>query len=66
MARMNSATLAEVRKLKQVPFLVMDNSLRESTVAALKGHTVDDKWEILKHIDDTLIEAALTQFIKEN
>lgn len=43
--------LAEVRKLRKVPFLVMDNSLRESTVAALAGHTPDDKWEILKHVE---------------
>merc|ERR1712232_4030 len=32
-------------------FLVMDNSLRESTVAALAGHTPEDKWAILKHVE---------------
>lgn len=43
--------LAEVRALKEVPLLVMDNSLRESTVAALKGHTVQDKWKILEQVE---------------
>ncbi|KAK3262490.1 hypothetical protein CYMTET_28658 [Cymbomonas tetramitiformis] len=44
--------LEEVRRLKQVPLLVMDNSLRESTVAALRGHTIDDKWKILALIEE--------------
>ena len=36
--------------LKDLDLFVMDNSLRESTVGQLKGHTLEDKWAILEEI----------------
>ncbi len=36
--------------LKNLDFFVMDNSLRESTVGQLKGHTLEDKWAILEEV----------------
>lgn len=29
---------------------VLDNSLRESTVGALRGHTLENKWSILEEV----------------
>jgi len=37
-------------KLRNMKVLVLDNSLRESTVAQPAGHTLDNKFEILKQI----------------
>ena len=34
--------------LKDLDLFVLDNSLRESTVGQLKGHTLEDKWAILE------------------
>ena len=34
--------------LKNLDLFVLDNSLRESTVGQLKGHTLEDKWAILE------------------
>ena len=33
-------------------FFVLDNSIRESTVSQLKGHTVDDKWKIYRVVQN--------------
>ena len=43
------AAVKEKREaLMNLDLFVMDNSLRESTVGQLKGHTLDDKWAILE------------------
>ena len=37
----------EKRKaLKDMELFVLDNSLRESTVGQLRGHTIENKWKI--------------------
>lgn len=43
--------LAEKRRiLKNLDMLVLDNSLRESTVGQLRGHTLENKWTILNEV----------------
>ena len=37
-------------RLKNLDFLVLDNSIRESTVGQLRSHTLQNKIEILKHV----------------
>ncbi len=32
--------------LKDLDVFVLDNSIRESTVAQLRGHTIENKWQI--------------------
>ena len=36
--------------LRELDCFVLDNSLRESTVGQLKGHTLEDKWKIFKEV----------------
>ncbi len=36
--------------LKNLDLFVLDNSLRESTVGQLRGHTIDNKWGILEAV----------------
>lgn len=45
------ATAMEDREtMRNLDVFVLDNSLRESTVGALKGHTVDNKWSIFEEV----------------
>ena len=37
-------------RLRNLDLFVLDNSLRESTVGQLRGHTLDDKWLILDEV----------------
>lgn len=53
---LKQAKLARLRSLK--PF-VLDNSLRETNVAAIRGHTLRDKWSIVRMVK----ESGMTQFI---
>ena len=41
---------AQQKILRELDCFVMDNSLRESTVGQLKGHTLEDKWKIFKEV----------------
>ena len=42
----------EKRKgLKEMNLFVLDNSLRESTVGQLRGHTIENKWKIYEQVD---------------
>ena len=34
------------KRMKEVDFFILDNSIRESTVGQLKGHTLENKWKI--------------------
>lgn len=38
------------KNLKQNELFVLDNSLRESTVGQLRGHTIENKWKIYEQI----------------
>ena len=41
----------EKRKaLKEMELFVLDNSLRESTVGQLRGHTIENKWKIYEQV----------------
>ena len=42
----------EKRKaLKEMELFVLDNSLRESTVGQLRGHTLENKWKIYEQVN---------------
>ena len=38
------------KALRQMELFVLDNSLRESTVGQLRGHTIDNKWKIYEQV----------------
>ncbi|XP_078351150.1 uncharacterized protein LOC144635908 [Oculina patagonica] len=38
------------RRLKELDLIVVDNSLRESTVGQLRGHTLENKWKIYNEV----------------
>jgi hypothetical protein len=38
------------KKLKHSQLFVLDNSLRESTVGQLRGHTLENKWKIYEEV----------------
>ena len=40
----------EKKNLKQNELFVLDNSLRESTVGQLRGHTIENKWKIYEQV----------------
>ncbi|XP_078375464.1 uncharacterized protein LOC144658855 isoform X2 [Oculina patagonica] len=40
----------EKKALKNMELFVLDNSLRESTVGQLRGHTIENKWKIYEQI----------------
>ncbi len=42
--------VAKYEMLKNVDVFVLDNSIRESTVGAVKGHTVNEKWQIYNEV----------------
>ena len=37
-------------RLKDLDLMVLDNSIRESTVGQLRGHTLENKWKIYKEV----------------
>ena len=45
-----------MKVLKNVDLFVLDNSLRETTVGQLRGHTIDNKWQIYNQVCVDLIE----------
>ena len=36
----------QLKQLKELDHFVLDNSLRESTVGQIPGHTVENNWKI--------------------
>lgn len=38
------------RDLSKMKLFVLDNSLRESTVGQLRGHTIENKWKIYEQV----------------
>jgi len=45
--RLNNEIKPRFEKLKNIDLFVIDNSIRESTVGALRGHTLENKYSIL-------------------
>ena len=45
-----------MKVLKNVDLFVLDNSLRETTVGQLRGHTIDNKWQIYNQVCVDFIE----------
>ena len=41
---------AKYERLQNMDFFVLDNSIRESTVGQLRGHTVENKWAIYNEV----------------
>ena len=41
---------AKYEKLRDLDFFILDNSMRESTVGQLRGHTIESKWEIYEDV----------------
>eukprot|EP00794_Sanderia_malayensis_P011795 gene11795-13015_t len=41
---------ARNKALKKLDLFVLDNSLRETTVGQLRGHTIEDKWKIYDEV----------------
>ena len=37
-------------RLKDLDVIVLDNSIRESTVGQLRGHTLENKWKIFDEV----------------
>lgn len=44
----------KLKPLKEMELFVLDNSLRESTVAQLRGHTIENKWKIYEEVSHVL------------
>ena len=40
----------KLKILKESELFVLDNSLRESTVGQLRGHTIENKWKIYNEV----------------
>jgi hypothetical protein len=41
--------------LREKKLFVLDNSLRESTVGQLRGHTIENKWKIYEEVNIVII-----------
>lgn len=52
---------AKRRKLKTSELFVLDNSLRESTVGQLRGHTLENKWQIYEEVGSSLFSTFWQQ-----
>ena len=54
-----SSEIEKREKLKHSELFVLDNSLRETTVGQLRGHTLENKWKIYEEVSvvkDALVE----------
>ena len=40
----------KIQRLKELDLFVLDNSIRETTVGQLRGHTLEDKWAIYDEV----------------
>lgn len=38
------------KRLRNLDLFVLDNSLRETTVGQLRGHTIENKWQIFDQV----------------
>jgi hypothetical protein len=47
--------ITEKKKVvREMELFVLDNSLRESTVGQLRGHTIENKWKIYEEVSVSL------------
>ena len=62
--KVDKKVIKNQRILKELDCFVLDNSLRESTVGQLRGHTLQDKWKIFNEIKECgfehIVVAALS------
>ncbi|XP_074656968.1 uncharacterized protein LOC141910144 [Tubulanus polymorphus] len=42
--------VSEYDSLKDLDIFILDNSIRESTVGGLRGHTIENKWQIYEEV----------------
>ena len=50
----NMKSIEEKRKtLQDLDVFILDNSIRETTVGQIRGHTLDNKWEIYNEVGIT-------------
>ncbi|XP_022087561.1 uncharacterized protein LOC110977603 [Acanthaster planci] len=49
-AKDSAQELGKYKALRDLDVFVLDNSIRESTVAQLRGHTLDDKWKLYEEV----------------
>lgn len=45
-----SKALQKYQVLRDLDIFVLDNSIRESTVGQLRGHTLENKWQIYNEV----------------
>ena len=45
-------TEQRLKVLREKKLFVLDNSLRESTVGQLRGHTIENKWKIYEEVNN--------------
>ena len=45
----------KLKQLKELDLFVLDNSLRESTVGQLRGHTIENKWKIYNEVSQSYV-----------
>ena len=48
--RKTKTTESKQEILREKKLFVLDNSLRESTVGQLRGHTIENKWKIYEEV----------------
>lgn len=47
----NMKSIEEKRKiLRDLDVFILDNSIRETTVGQIRGHTLENKWEIYNEV----------------
>ena len=51
------------KALKEMELFVLDNSLRESTVGQLRGHTIENKWKIYEQVRVQICRFQLMLFL---
>jgi hypothetical protein len=58
-------TKAELKQkiLREKKLFVLDNSLRESTVGQLRGHTIENKWKIYEEVNVVIILLPMIYFV---
>ena len=49
------------QRLRELDLFVLDNSLRETTVGALRGHTLENKFAIYKQVWNLRSEFTTTE-----
>ena len=55
----------QLKQLKELDLFVLDNSLRESAVGQLRGHTVENKWKIYNEVSQSHLNISYDYSITE-